>query len=367
VWSQKAAEAIGRFASANDLPVFTTFRRQDYVANDHPTYGGFLGVGMPASAIKRAKESDLILAVGTRLGDVVTDGYAMFDLPRPKQKLVHIHPAPDEIGAVWQADLPIVASPIAAAEALAQLPPVAGRARWAAWTKSAHADYVAEHAAKPTPGAIDLTAIVKHLSDTLPADAIITNGAGNYATWAHRFFYKLPHPARPHQRLDGLRPARRRRRQGAAPDRQVVCFAGDGCFMMTVQELATAVQYGAADRGDRVQQRHLRHDPHAPGAALSRPRLGHRHGEPGLRRLGARLRRPWRDGEEDRGVRPGLPARRRQRQGRDHRPEGRSRGAHHPRDPQRDPRPGLEEAGGAVAPSSARRRLMPASRDQAGT
>jgi len=247
VWSQKAADAIGRFASANDLPVFTTFRRQDYVANDHPSYGGFLGVGMPASAIKRAKECDLILAVGTRLGDVVTDGYAMFDLPRPKQKLVHVHPAPDEIGAVWQADLPVVASPIAAAEALAQLPPVAGRARWAEWTKSAHADYVAEHKAKPTPGAIDLTAIVKHLSDTLPADAIVTNGAGNYATWAHRFFRykKFRTQLAPTSGSMGYGLPAAVAAKIAAPERQVVCFSGDGCLMMTVQELATAVQFGA--------------------------------------------------------------------------------------------------------------------------
>ncbi|MCK6449645.1 MAG: thiamine pyrophosphate-binding protein [Alphaproteobacteria bacterium] len=248
LWSQAAADDIKRFAAASDLPVFTTFRRQDYVDNTYAGYAGFLGVGMPASAIKRAKESDLILAIGTRLGDVVTDGYQLFDLPRPKQTIVHIHPEPGEIGRVWQVDLPIVASPIAAAAALATLAPVAGRARWRAWTKGARADYLEESKPRVTPGPVDMATVVRHLSDTLPDDAIITNGAGNYATWAHRYysFRRFRTQLAPASGSMGYGLPAAVAAKIAAPHRAVVCFAGDGCLMMTVQEFATAVQFGAA-------------------------------------------------------------------------------------------------------------------------
>ncbi len=248
LWSQAAADDIKRFAAANELPVFTTFRRQDYVDNAYAGYAGFLGVGMPTTAIKRAKESDLILAVGTRLGDVVTDGYQLFDLPRPRQAIIHIHPEPGEIGRVWQVDLPIVASPIAAAAALAELAPVAGRARWAAWTRAARADYLEESKPRATPGPVDMATVVRHLSDTLPDDAIITNGAGNYATWAHRYysFRRFRTQLAPASGSMGYGLPAAVAAKLAAPHRAVVCFAGDGCLMMTVQEFATAVQFGAA-------------------------------------------------------------------------------------------------------------------------
>lgn len=246
-WSAEAAEAARRFAEANALPVFTTFRRQDYVDNTSASYAGFLGVAMPAAIVKRAKASDLVIALGTRLGDVVTDGYQLFDLPRPKQKIAHIHPDPDEIGRVWQADLAVVASPIAAAKAMAALPPLP-KPRWGDWTKSARAEYVEESKPKATPGPVDMAAIVKHLSDTLPADAIITNGAGNYATWAHRYytFRKFRTQLAPASGSMGYGLPAAVAAKLAHPERTVVCFAGDGCLMMTVQELATAQQYGAA-------------------------------------------------------------------------------------------------------------------------
>jgi acetolactate synthase-1/2/3 large subunit len=248
VWSAEAAQAARRFAERNGLPVFATFRRQDYIDNDYAGYAGFLGVGMPASAIKRAKDSDLVLALGTRLGDVVTDGYTMFDLPRPRQTIVHIHPDPDEIGRVWQADLGIVASPIAAARALAALDPVADPGRWAAWVRAARADYLEESRPRPTPGAVDLAAVIKQLCDTLPTDAIVTNGAGNYATWAHRYyrFRQFRTQLAPTSGSMGYGLPAAVAAKIALPERQVVCLAGDGCLMMTVQELATAVQFGAA-------------------------------------------------------------------------------------------------------------------------
>ncbi len=246
-WSAEAAEAARRFAEANALPVFATFRRQDYVDNTSTSYAGFMGVAMPAAVMKRARASDLVIALGTRLGDVVTDGYQLFDLPRPKQKIIHIHPDPDEIGRVWQADIAIVASAIAAAKALAALPPIA-KPRWGEWTKSARAEYLEESKPKATPGPVDMAAIVKHLSDTLPADAIITNGAGNYATWAHRYytFRKYRTQLAPASGSMGYGLPAAVAAKLAHPERTVVCFAGDGCLMMTVQELATAQQYGAA-------------------------------------------------------------------------------------------------------------------------
>jgi acetolactate synthase-1/2/3 large subunit len=246
-WSADAADAARKFAEANALPVFATFRRQDYVDNTSPSYAGFLGVAMPASVIKRAKASDLVIALGTRLGDVATDGYQMFDLPRPKQTIVHIHPDPDEIGRVWQADLGIVAAAPAAAAALAALPPVA-TPRWAAWTKEARAEYLEEAKPRASPGPVDMAAIVKHLSDTLPADAVVTNGAGNYATWAHRYytFRRFRTQLAPASGSMGYGLPAAVAAKIVEPHRTVVCFAGDGCLMMTVQELATAVQYGAA-------------------------------------------------------------------------------------------------------------------------
>jgi acetolactate synthase-1/2/3 large subunit len=246
-WSTGAAAAARQFAEANALPVFATFRRQDYVDNASPSYAGFLGVAMPATAIKRAKASDLVIALGTRLGDVATDGYQLFDLPRPRQTIVHIHPDPDEIGRVWQADLGIVAAAPAAAEALAKLPPVA-KPRWAEWTKQARAEYLEESKPRATPGPVDMAAIVKHLSDTLPADAIVTNGAGNYATWAHRYytFRTFRTQLAPASGSMGYGLPAAVAAKILQPHRTVVCFAGDGCLMMTVQELATAVQYGAA-------------------------------------------------------------------------------------------------------------------------
>ena len=247
LWSVDAAAAVQRFAEANALPVFATFRRQDYVDNTSASYAGFLGVAMPAAVVKRAKASDLVIALGTRLGDVVTDGYQLFDLPRPKQKIVHIHPDPDEIGRVWQVDLAIVAQAVAAAKAMAALPPVANP-RWSQWTKSARAEYLEESKPRATPGPVDMAAIVKHLSDTLPPDAIVTNGAGNYATWAHRYYtfrrYRTQLAPASGSMGYGLPAAVAAKLMH--PDRPVVCFSGDGCLMMTVQELATAAQYGAA-------------------------------------------------------------------------------------------------------------------------
>ena len=246
VWNADAAEAARRFAAANDLPVFTTFRRQDLIDNTYAGYAGYLGVAMAPSAAKRARDCDLVLALGTRLGDVETDGYQMFRLPRPAQKIVHVFPDPDEIGRVWQADLAIVASPIEAAKALAALAPVKAP-RWSAWTRAARADYAADSKPQAMPGPVDMAAIVKHLSDTLPDDAIITNGAGNYAVWAHRYFTfrKFGTQLAPTSGSMGYGLPAAVAAKLKHPERTVVCFSGDGCLMMTVQEFATAVQYGA--------------------------------------------------------------------------------------------------------------------------
>ena len=246
VWDADAAEAVKRFAAVNQLPVFATFRRQDLVDNTCDGYAGYLGVAMAPTAAKRARDCDLVLALGTRLGDVETDGYQMFDLPRPAQKIIHVFPDPDEIGRVWQTDLAIVASPIEAAKAMAALPPVKNP-RWSAWTKAARADYVADSKLQSTPGPVDMAVIVKHLSDTLPDDAIITNGAGNYAVWAHRYytFRKFRTQLAPTSGSMGYGLPAAVAAKLKHPERTVVCFSGDGCLMMTVQEFSTAVQYGA--------------------------------------------------------------------------------------------------------------------------
>ncbi|MGQ0674875.1 MAG: thiamine pyrophosphate-binding protein, partial [Rhodospirillales bacterium] len=234
VWDADAAEAAKTFAAANELPVYATFRRQDMVDNAYRGYAGYLGVAMAPSAAKRARQSDLVLALGTRLGDVETDGYQMFALPRPAQKIIHVFPDPDEIGRVWQADLAVVASPIAAAKALAALPPIKNP-RWSAWTKAARAEYEADSKPQQTPGPVDMAAIVRHLSDTLPPDAIITNGAGNYAVWAHRYytFRKYRTQLAPTSGSMGYGLPAAVAAKLVHPERAVVCFSGDGCLMMT--------------------------------------------------------------------------------------------------------------------------------------
>ena len=247
-WTPQAAQALQRFAENWKLPVGNAFRFQDTFDNFHPLYAGDVGIGINPKLAQRVKDADLILAIGPRLGEMTTSGYTLLQPPKPKQKLVHIHASAEELNRVYQADLAINATMNAAARSLEVLtaPP---DVPWAAWTEAAHADYEANLVPQPLPGAIDMPAIVALLQKHLPADAVLTNGAGNFASWVHRFF-------RHHGLAKGhktqLAPTNGSMGYGVpagiaanlVSGRTAFTIAGDGDFLMNGQELATAAQFG---------------------------------------------------------------------------------------------------------------------------
>ena len=243
-WSTETARRIEAFADKFSLPVATAFRYQDYIDNRHRCYVGCAGIGIDAKLSAAIKTADLLLVVGARLGEMTTSGYTLIDIPNPKQTFAHIHPSPDELGSVYRADIPIVSNAGAFAEALRGLN-VAPKPAWAKQTAELRTAAVAAWKPIPTPGAVQLEQVMRICSETLPEDAIVTNGAGNYAAFLHRYFeYK-------HYR-SGIAPTSGSMGYGlpaaiaaklASPHQTVVNFAGDGCFMMTCQELATAMMY----------------------------------------------------------------------------------------------------------------------------
>ncbi len=251
-WTPQSAQALQRFAENWKLPVGNAFRFQDTFDNHHPQYAGDVGIGLNPKLAARIKASDLIIAIGPRLGEMTTGNYTLLEAPRPKQKLVHIHSSAEELNRVYQADLAINATMNAAARSLEVLTaPVT--VAWEAWTASANEDYLEN--LKPTPSAnlpgdIDMPAIVGLLQKHLPPDAVLTNGAGNFASWVHRFF-------RHHGLVKGhktqLAPTVGAMGYGVpagiaaaiTTGRVAFTIAGDGDFLMNGQELATAVQHGA--------------------------------------------------------------------------------------------------------------------------
>ncbi|MCW5750560.1 MAG: thiamine pyrophosphate-binding protein, partial [Alphaproteobacteria bacterium] len=244
-WTAEGAADMRAFAEANCLPVACSFRCQDYFDNDHPNYVGDVGIGINPKLAARIARSDLVLAIGPRLGEMTTGGYAMFDIPVPRQPLVHVHPGAEELGRVYQAKLMInsgMAEFAAAARAMAPIEKPA----WAGETVAMRAEYEAHQVAKPQPGPLDMAQVVAHLTASLPRDAIVTNGAGNYATWIHRFhrYRTFRSQLAPTSGAMGYGVPAAIAAKLRHPDRVVVSLNGDGCFLMCGQELATAVQYG---------------------------------------------------------------------------------------------------------------------------
>ena len=186
-WSAQACADIKAFAEQNGLPVCASFRNQDLFDNRHPNYASDLGVGVGPALGKRLKASDLIIAVGPRLGEATTGGYTLFDLPVPKQKLVHVHASAEELGRVYQATLPINSGMQAFAAAAKAMKPV-DSARWKSTVAESHAEYLDNIKPGPLPGTVNMGEVIKWLNGRLPEDAIVTNGAGNYAAFLHRFF-----------------------------------------------------------------------------------------------------------------------------------------------------------------------------------
>lgn len=252
-WDAEGAKALERFAENWQLPVGCGFRFQDTFDNRHVLYAGDVGIGINPKLAQRVKDADLVIALGVRLGEMTTSGYTLLTPPRPAQKLVHIHAGPEELGRVYAADLLLQAAMPAAAKALESLtaPP---SLPWTAWTEAAHADYEANHAAQPVEP-LDMAVVMKTVQRLAPADTVYTNGAGNYSGWLHRYvrYYGLQHHGRTQ-----LAPTSGAMGYGVPaavaaallhPERTVVNVAGDGDFLMTGQELATATGYGA-NRGD---------------------------------------------------------------------------------------------------------------------
>ncbi len=247
-WSPAAAQALQRFAENWKLPVGNAFRFQDTFDNLHPNYAGDVGIGLNPKLAQRIQDSDLLLVLGPRLGEMTTGGYAMLKPPRLTQPLVHIHPSAEELNRVYHADLAILATLGAAASALESLTAPAS-VPWGAWTDQAHADYLANLAPQALPGDIDMAAIIEVVNRLLPADAVVTNGAGNFASWVHRF-HRYHGIARGHKTQ--LAPTNGSMGYGVpagiaaniTTGRTAFTIAGDGDFLMNGQELATARQYG---------------------------------------------------------------------------------------------------------------------------
>ncbi len=243
-WTAAASDGVLVFCEANELPVVASFRCQDYVDNRSPTYAGHLTLGPDPNLVRRMKEADLVLAIGGRLGDITTQGYTVLEVPRPKQTLVHAHPDPNELGRVYEADLPIVSDLTELSSALAGLEPV-DASRWREWTKAARSDYLANLQHRELPGQLDLAQVVAFLRTRLPDDAMFTCGAGNFAAWAHRFYEYSRYGTQlaPRAGAMGYGLPAALAAKAVHPERIVVCLAGDGDFMMSASELATAVQY----------------------------------------------------------------------------------------------------------------------------
>jgi len=249
-WTPDACADILRFAEANALPVSCAFRFQDLLDNEHPHYVGDVGIGINPKLAARVKDADLLIAIGPRLGEMTTSGYSIIAAPVPQQKLVHIHASMEELGSVYQADLMIASGMPQAARMLAALEPV-DSAAWRGSVEAAKAELRAWQG-KPAifqdgSAPLDLWQVVQDIGTLAPRDTIITNGAGNYATWAHRFhrYGGMRTQLAPTSGAMGYSVPAGVAAKIVDPARTVITFAGDGEYMMNGQELATAVQYNA--------------------------------------------------------------------------------------------------------------------------
>jgi acetolactate synthase-1/2/3 large subunit len=244
-WTEAGRAALQDFATGSNIPVVSVFRYQDQFDNHAPVFCGEAGVGMVPNVRRLLAEADVILAINNRFGENSTDGYTVFDLPEPRQCLIHVHGSDLELGKVYQPELGIQAGPNAFVRALRAGGPVTGD--WAAWRAEARAGYEAGFDLPHLPSPVDMGKVTAYLREVLPEDAIITNGAGNFAIWSGRFLKYGPEMRllAPQSGAMGYGIPAAIAAKVMYPERRVVCFAGDGDFQMTCQELATAAQAGA--------------------------------------------------------------------------------------------------------------------------
>ncbi|ERP96422.1 hypothetical protein Q669_29050 [Labrenzia sp. C1B10] len=278
-WSGEACSALAEFASNLDLPVGASFRCQDYLDNRHPNYVGDVGIGINPALAERVRKADVILALGARLGEMTTSGYTLLNSPVPSQRLIHIHSDPSEIGRVYRPDFAVVAQPGPACIQLAKAASVSMRRPT---TNEARADYVAWQQLQETPGSLKMERVIDHLNTVLGDDAILTNGAGNYSAWLHRYYrYRgwrtqlAPTSGSMGYGLPAAIAAKLQHR-----DRDVICLAGDGCFQMVSQEFGTACEQGTnivviiSDNGmyGTIRMHQQKHYPLRPsGTKLTNP------------------------------------------------------------------------------------------------
>jgi acetolactate synthase-1/2/3 large subunit len=245
-WTGEAASALGVSAEKAQVPVGTSFRCQDYLDNRHPNYVGDVGIAPNPALAKTIDEADLVVALGPRLGEMTTSGYTLLTPPKTHQTLVHVHADANELGRVYHPDVAVACRPAAMALALAEaaLSPVHNRS---GYVQSCRSAYEAWQEPQPTIGDLRLETVINHLNSALPDDAILTNGAGNYAAWLHRYYryrsWRTQLAPTSGSMGYGLPAAIAAKLE--APDRDVICLAGDGCLQMVIQEFGTAVQYGA--------------------------------------------------------------------------------------------------------------------------
>lgn len=246
-WSSAAQADLEHFATAWDIPVAVAFRRQDYMDNRHHCYAGDLNVGINPALATRIQDADCLLVLGSRLGDIATAGYTLLDPAAHTKSLLHIHTDPDEPGHIYAPDLAIAARSDSMLAQLVSLTPPA-QPFWRAWRQAARIDYETWLTPKTTPGPVKMEQIIPWLSDALPDNAILTNGAGNYAAFLHRYFrYKQMHTQlAPTSGSMGYGFPASIAAKLKHPDRDVICLAGDGCFQMTCNEMSTAIQHNAA-------------------------------------------------------------------------------------------------------------------------
>ncbi|WP_113260351.1 thiamine pyrophosphate-binding protein [Agrobacterium cavarae] len=245
-WSEEAVASFKNFAESLNVPVGCSFRRQMLFDHTSSSYAGDVGIGINPALSKEIKESDLIVLVGARMSEMPSSGYTMLEIPYPSQTLVHVFPEAEELGRIYRPDLAVCAAPEDFVEALAELKVDANPA-WAERTSAMHEAYLKWSTPPKTgPGNVQMGPIMDWIEANVPEDAIFTNGAGNYATWVHRFhrFRRFNTQAAPTSGSMGYGLPAAVAAKHLFPEREVICFAGDGCFMMHGQEFITAVRYG---------------------------------------------------------------------------------------------------------------------------
>jgi acetolactate synthase-1/2/3 large subunit len=244
-WDDEACYDITKFAEANQLPVCCSFRRQDIVDNRSPSFVGDLGTGASAALVARIKESDLVLAVGARIGEITSQSYSLMGIPDPGKVLIHVHTGAEELGRVFRPSLPIQSGMPEFAAAAATLPAVPAP-RWSDWRAAVRSDYEAGLVPTTAGAALDLGKVMTWLRDRLPDNAIVTSDAGNFSGWPNRFLqYRRPgRQLGPTSGAMGYGVPAAVAAKLVHPDRLVVGFCGDGGFMMTGQEIATSMLEG---------------------------------------------------------------------------------------------------------------------------